>query len=191
MHAKPLEADNYCVRVDTARAIGYLVDHLLARGRRRIGLHLEGAPDELMTVRREAYTAALAAHGMDTDPSLIDTARTETVDPTREAIDEAIDNLAGGAGVDAIVASNDVWAAHLIQGLKARGHRVPEDVAVTGYDNLDLATIIDPSLTTIDQQHNIYAAAALDLLVAIASKAPPPPKRTVIVEPKLIVRESA
>jgi DNA-binding LacI/PurR family transcriptional regulator len=65
-------------------------------------------------------------------------------------------------------------------------------VAVTGYDNLDLATIIDPPLTTIDQQHDLYASAALDLLIAIASGATPPAhKRTVVVQPKLIVRESA
>ncbi len=193
MHAKPLEQDDYCVRVDTAKAIECLIDHLLKSGRRRIGLQLEGAPDELMTVRRDAYEAALAAHGEDVDPALIETAQTEAVDPTAETIGEAIHHLVDKAGVDAIVASNDVWAAHLIQGLKARGHRVPEAIAVTGYDNLNLATIIDPPLTTIDQQHDLYASAALDLLITIASSepAPPPAQRTVVVEPKLIVRESA
>jgi len=193
MHAKPLEEDDYCVRVDTTKAIGLLVDHLLKSGRQRIGLQLEGAPDELMTVRREAYLDAMATHGEPTDPSLIWTARSDTVNPTAEITEDAIDSLVDTEHVDAIVAPNDVWAAHLIQGLKARGRRVPEDVAVTGYDNLDLATIIDPPLTTIDQQHDLYAAATLDLLIAIASGEPAPPaaKRTIVVEPKLIARKSA
>ncbi|MBL7077792.1 MAG: LacI family DNA-binding transcriptional regulator [Kiritimatiellae bacterium] len=193
MHAKPLEQDGYCVRVDTAGAITTLIEHLLDSGRQRIGLQLEGVPDELMTVRKDAYLAAMAASGRSPDPSLIWTARSETVDPTAETIRETIDNLIEKEKVDAIVAPNDVWAAHLIQGLKARGYDVPGDVAVTGYDNLDLATIIDPPLTTIDQQHHLYAAAALDLLTAIASRTaePPPGDRTIVVEPKLIVRSSA
>ncbi len=193
LHGKPLNEGGYCVRVDTARAVDALVDHLMKNCRRRIGLQLEGVLDELMTIRRESYLAAMKSNGQPIDPSLTWTAREETVTPTTETIDEAINHLVQEEKADAIVASNDVWAVRLIQGLKARGYRVPDDVAVTGYDNLDLATIIDPPLTTIDQQHDRYAIAALDLLTAIASEAPAPPpdQRTVIVAPTLIVRESA
>ncbi len=146
-----------------------------------------------MAVRRDAYLEAIGTNGQPADPSLIWTAQTEMVTPTTEVTADAIDNLVDKQHVDAIVAPNDVWAARLIQGLKARGHRVPEDVAVTGYDNLDLATAIDPPLTTIDQQHDRYAAAALDMLIAIASGVPqlPPEARTVVVPPKLVVRGSA
>lgn len=193
MHAKPLETDGYCVRVDTAAAIAALIEHLLKSGHQRIGLQLEGVPDELMTIRREAYLEAMATNGQATDPSLIWTAQSDTVHPTAEITADAINHLVDTEHSDAIVAPNDVWAARLIQGLKARGLSVPEDVAVTGYDNLDLATIIDPPLTTIDQQHDLYAAAALDMLIAIATSAPQRPlgERTVIVPPQLVVRDSA
>jgi DNA-binding LacI/PurR family transcriptional regulator len=193
LHGKPLRHDGYCVRVNTASAITSLIDHLLTSSRKRIGLQLEGVLDELMAARKAAYIETMKASGQSIEPDLIWTAGSETVNPTSATIEEALTALVEEARVDAIIASNDVWAARLIQLLRSRGHRVPEDVAVTGYDNLDIATIIEPPLTTIDQQHQKYARAALDLLTGIASKepAPPPSKRTIVVSPKLIVRKSA
>ncbi len=84
-----------------------------------------------------------------------------------------------------------VWAAGLIQRLKDRGLRVPADVAVVGYDNLDVATVIDPPLTTVDQNHPEYAKAALDLAIKMnEDDTLPPTQRTVTIQPRLIVRES-
>lgn len=193
LHGKALGPDGYCVRVDTAQAVAILVNHLVDQGRRRIALQLEGVTDELMAIRREAYLAAVKAHGAPVDESLIWTDPGETVDPTAKTVGDAIDSLIVGAQADAVIASNDLWAAALIQGLKARGHRVPEDVAVTGYDNLHLGTILDPPLTTIDQQHERYAQAAVDLLVQLATghSTTPANTRTIIIPPKLIVRRSA
>jgi DNA-binding LacI/PurR family transcriptional regulator len=191
MHGKPLQAGGYCVRVDTAGAVMRLVEHLLARGRRRIGLQLENMADELMPLRRKAYEAALKAHAQPVRPALIWAARSESVMPSPETIDDAIAHLVRDGRADAIVASNDIWAARLIQGLRAQGRAVPGTVAVTGYDNLDLATIVEPPLTTIDQQHDAYAIGALDLLTAIASGTlPPASKRTIVISPSLIVRSS-
>jgi DNA-binding LacI/PurR family transcriptional regulator len=192
LHGKPLDRLGHCVRVDTAQAIDGLVAHLLGAGRRRIGLQLENMNDALMGVRRKAFQAALQSRGEAFDPDCVWTARSESVIPSPQMLTDAIDTLVDRHKVDAIVASNDVWAVRLIQALKARGNRVPDDVAVTGYDNLDLATIIDPPLTTIDQQHDLYAKAAVDLLIAIASGAPfPQAQRTATIDPKLIQRTSA
>lgn len=191
LHGKPIAPDGYCVRVDTAGAVACLVNHLVDRGHRRIGLQLEGFTDELMTVRRDAYVAAMEAHGSPIETSLIWTDMGDTVDPTAATAREGIDRLVVQAQADAIVASNDLWAAGLIQAAKAQGLRVPEDVAVTGYDNLHLGTIIDPPLTTIDQQHALYAKAAVDLLVALADEGGPPPnENTIVIPPKLIARQS-
>jgi DNA-binding LacI/PurR family transcriptional regulator len=80
----------------------------------------------------------------------------------------------------------------LIQALKRHRIRVPEDVAVTGYDNLELSTVIDPALTTIDQDHPAYARAALDLLTAAAAGAGTVQDgRTVTIAPHLVVRASS
>jgi DNA-binding LacI/PurR family transcriptional regulator len=193
LHGKPLVSEGYCVRVDTAFAIDSLVTHLLKQGHRRIGLQLEGTTDELMSARREAYLSAMHTNSIKVDENLIWTNTTESVDPTTESIRDGIDSLVVASHADAIIASNDLWAAGIIQGLKARGHKVPKDVAVTGYDNLHLSTIIDPQLTTIDQQHALYAKAAVNLMIAAAFNPEqiPSSQRTVVIPPKLIVRESA
>ena len=190
-HGKPLGDSGYCIRVDTEKAVASIIDHLLKSGRRRIGLLLENMNDELMKAREDAYRSALKAGGYSTDTSLIWTAQTGEVNPTPEIIDDAIEHLVRRSQADAIVASNDIWAARLIQGLKTHGYRVPEDVAVTGYDNLDISTIIDPPLTTIDQEHQQYAKAAIDMLVTIAKgKGKDIRQRIVTTQPRLIVRAS-
>jgi DNA-binding LacI/PurR family transcriptional regulator len=64
-------------------------------------------------------------------------------------------------------------------------------VAIIGYDNLDLATVIDPALTTIDQQHAEYAAAAVRMLQHLAEPGTiDPTERMAVIKPRLIVRAS-
>lgn len=189
LHGKPLGKQSHCVRVDTARAIDDLVTHLLTCGYRRIGMQLENMNDELMTIRRKAFTEALCSRDQRADPKRIWTAVSKSMMPSPRTLSQAIESLVKRHKVDAIVASNDVWGVRLIQALKMQNYRVPEDVAVTGYDNLDIATIIDPPLTTIDQQHDRYARAAVDLLIAVASGGAPSHQTSTII-PELIPRAS-
>lgn len=193
LHGKPLGENGYCVKVDTAKAVASLVNHLQECGCHRISLQLENMNDELIEAREVAYKDALESSGTPQDASIIWTAQHTAVNPTPETINDAINRLVVDAEADAIIALNDIWAVRLIQGLKTRGYRVPQDVAVTGYDNLDLATIIDPALTTIDQQHPQYAKAAIDMLIAIASAndSTPLPQKTVTIEPLLTIRASS
>jgi DNA-binding LacI/PurR family transcriptional regulator len=185
-HGRPLVEESSCVRVDTADGIRQAVSHLLQRGRQRIGLLLSSSSDQYMQFRRDGYEAEHAARGLAIEPALAWCAEAETGVPDQAALDRAIDLLVRDAKADAIIAADDVWAVRLIQRLKARGVRVPDDVAVVGYDNLDLATVIEPALTTIDQQHESYAREAIDLLLNLGHA----PAITATVKPKLIVRES-
>lgn len=193
LHGKPLGKIGYCVKVDTARAVISLVEHLRKCGCRKIGLQLEDLNDELMQTRKTSYKTALQQCGLPQDSSLIWTAKKNEVSSEPATINAAIDQLVATAEADSIIASNDIWAVRLIQGLKARGYRVPQDVAVTGYDNLDLATIIDPPLTTIDQQHQQYAKAAIDMLISITSADSKLHlhQKTVTIAPQLIIRASS
>lgn len=191
LHAAPILKSHPTVRVDTAAAIKMLVDHLVERGRKRIGLELWSNTDQLMSVRRDAWKSALAAHRLPNDPKLIWENPDRFQKPTRESVDACIQRLVIRQKADAIIASNDEWGARLIQGLRRHGLSVPDDVAVTGYDNLDIAEIIEPALTTIDQAHEEYAKAALDLMEQSLSSAngnSPPEHR--VIQPVLVVRES-
>lgn len=190
-HGRQLCGNACAVQVDTADAIRQLVNHLLERGHSRIGMGLEHMEDRLMAVRKSAFEATMHARGESVNPQCIWNAEKPTFDPPADMIDAAIDQLVGRQGVNAIIASDDMWAVRFIQRLKARGLKIPEDVAVTGYDNLTLGTVIDPPLTTIDQQHAEYAKAALDLLTRSISGTIEENQYVRTIPPRLVVRQSS
>jgi len=184
-HSRPLRKGDKCVRVDTRQGIRMLVGHLLEQGYRRIGTELFNLDDRLMQIRREAFLEAHAEAGIPCPPARIWTGSGPGSDPTPAHLHSAVDQLLSGEGIEALIASNDIWAVRLIQHLNARGLRVPGDVAVTGYDNLDISRVILPALTTVDQNHEAYAEAALSLLLDGDGGQP---ER--VIPPRLIVRDS-
>jgi len=192
MHGKPLDPEGLCVRVDTTDGVFQATAHLLDRRRQRVAMLLWNEEDELCDLRREGYRAAHQSRGVAVDPKLVWSAECETAEPADAVIDQAIQTLVVDRDADAIVAPNDVWAVRLIKRLKARGLTVPDDVAIVGYDNLDIAQAVEPELTSIDQQHDQYAVAVLDLLCELAAgQTRPAGTRTVTIKPMLAVRQSS
>jgi DNA-binding LacI/PurR family transcriptional regulator len=94
---------------------------------------------------------------------------------------------------DAIVAHDDFLAASLLRRLRARGISVPGQVAVVGYLNHYLCDHVDPQLTSVDLQHHVAARTMVTTLEDMISSASGPTvvRRPLLVEPMLIVRESA
>jgi DNA-binding LacI/PurR family transcriptional regulator len=189
MHGKAFSKGQFCVRVDTAYAITKMVKHMVQCGYQRIGMQLENMDDEFMVLRKDAYIDAMQSLGCTVDTNLIWTATDKAPMPSQQTLDACCAHLLDRHKADAVIAANDLWAVRLIQHLKNKGYSIPGDVAISGYDNLDIATIIDPPLTTIDQQHTPYAKAALKLLIALDTGRQPE-QRTVTIKPKLIVRAS-
>jgi DNA-binding LacI/PurR family transcriptional regulator len=111
---------------------------------------------------------------------------------SKEEADTIVDELVIGKDANAIIAMNDFWAARFINALKRRGYRVPEDVAVAGYDNLEIGTYIEPELTTLDPMYYEVAKAAMDLLMElIQNENVPVERRAVNVVPRMVARGSA
>lgn len=191
LHSAPILKTQPCVRVETSSAIEQLVDHLAGRGRQRIGIQLWSESDALMSIRQEAWKENVKRHKLPTTSKLVWTNPERKQKPTREAIDQCIEQLVTKNNADAIIASNDEWAVRIVQGLQRHGYKVPQDVAVTGYDNLDVATVLEPALTTIDQCHTDYAAAVLDLVEETMQGTLTPAKRIRVIRPELVVRESS
>lgn len=188
-HGRPAWPGGYCVRVDTEAAINACVDHLIAHGRRSPALSLWNcAKDELMEVRRSAFLRRVAKHGR---PGVVWDAAAQSGQPSPDVLDRGIEFMMGKGRADAILASNDIWATRFILRLQKNSVRVPQDVAVIGYDNLDIASVVSPALTTIDQCHEEYAVAALELLLEIVSgRRIPAGGRVRTISPRLIIRES-
>ncbi|NLW15161.1 MAG: LacI family transcriptional regulator [Erysipelothrix sp.] len=90
---------------------------------------------------------------------------------------------------DTIICVSDVFAAAAINAAKKLGLRVPEDVAVIGFDNIDLSTMISPTLTTIDQPTYLLGYQSCELLMEKIYK-PNTPNKQLYLETELIIRES-
>ena len=144
------------VQVDNAGGITALTRHLIDVHGHRDLLFLGGPTDSPDAAERlDAFRVATA------DLSPREPLRGDFTQHTGRT---AADTLAAAALPDAIVCANDQMAIGLIAGLQTRGIRVPEDVAVVGFDGIDLGRHIQPPLTTVRQPMQPIGAAAVTLL---------------------------
>lgn len=173
------------VSIDHRQAAIDAVQYLINRGHRRIAL-LSANEDYLWArQRREGYEFALARAGIERDPQLIRVARgTDFVD----GMDAAGTLLALEAAPTALFAVADTLAIGAIKAFRRVGRRVPEDIAVIGFDDIPVARLFEPELTTIAQPVRELGAAAAELLLKRLAGGPAE-SRT--LQHALIVRASA
>jgi LacI family transcriptional regulator len=134
------------VTVECKESSRAIVAHLIeAHGRRRI-VFLRGPEGQEDSNSREAgYRQALEDHGIAFDPVLI-----AQGDFNRDVAESSIKNLlATGLEMNAIFSGNDEAAVGALKALREAGRKVPEDVAVVGFDDLPLTAYLIPPLTTI------------------------------------------
>ncbi len=147
--------------VDAARAG---TEYLLQSGRRRIAVIGEHAGEVVGSagLRLRGYREALEAHGVPYDASIVAEATLWHRANGARAMRELLDR---GAQFDAVFGFNDTLAMGAMRVLQEAGVRVPEDVAVLGFDNLDETEYSIPSLTTVDPGRTWIAKSAVDALV--------------------------
>jgi serine phosphatase RsbU (regulator of sigma subunit)/DNA-binding LacI/PurR family transcriptional regulator len=154
-----------CVLVDNSTGIRALTRHLIeVHDRRKIAFvtgHGREADDRLA-----GYRAGHRDRGLTPDDKLV-IPGDFLFTAGQQAVAQLFD--AGGTGCDAIVAANDWMALGAIDALAARGRRVPEDVAVVGFDDIDEARFAMPPLTTVRQPPRQLGIAAVRLVLALAS----------------------
>ena len=167
-----------------------VVEHLLSQGCRRIA-HLTGPLHlSILKNRHQGYQDALAAHGIDPDASLtVFCEQTQVGGAT--AMRELLRRPAAQRP-DALFSSNDLVAVGALQVAKKRGLRIPHDLAVAGFSNEVFTALTEPTLTTVDQRCQQMGETAVQLLQKMlpGSKEKNPP-RSIVLKPKLIVRESS
>jgi DNA-binding LacI/PurR family transcriptional regulator len=192
------------VAADREEAVRLAVRWLLAHGRRRIGLAVMTLARRPHLARLHGYQRELQAQGLAIDQRLIFNGANVQLAFAKyndrecrwefpmETIEAAIESLVVEGKADAIVAHDDFWAAALIKRLRARGLRVPDDVAVIGYLNHYVADWTDPALTTLDLQPALAARQMVEMMAKMITLGPlPEDERVVKILPRLIVRESA
>jgi len=159
--------------------------HLIALGHRRIA-HITGPPMSENAGRRlQGYRHALESAGLEAPPELIIQG-----DYTQASGRQAVDRLLKLSNPPtALFAANDPMAIGAIERLKELGLHVPEDMAVVGFDDGPLASIVSPPLTTVNQPaEEVGATAARILLQLVDGRLPP--ERDIVLPTSLMVRAS-
>ena len=178
-----LDVDN--VRADSATGIGLALDHLAAAGHRRIAF-LNGPRDTVPgEARQRGFEQAMARLGLEI------AAMVEASDFTFPAATAVTAGLLASAGgrPDAVVCANDLLAIAAIKAITDAGLRVPDDIAVIGMDDSDLALLANPALTSVDLGARERSRIAAQLLIERLAD-PERPTQRIVVAPTLTVRES-
>lgn len=181
------------VELDRAEGVRLAVNHLAERGRKKPALVLADLQWKTSADRKHGFVTACRKLGLAGAAGRVhllnvDGSGDEIVP---EAMQKAIDVMVRDARCDSLIMNNDLWAVGMIKALKRRGLRVPEDVAVVGFDNLTIADAVEPGLTTIDQCHDAFAEVAMGLMIdLIEQREVPSDRRGVLIPPKLVVRQS-
>ena len=177
-----VELDN--VRADSVAGMALAVDHLAEKGRTDIAF-VNGPVDTTPgAARRNGYLTALKALG--TKPGTQVSAR----DFTYQAGLKAAAALLDKETPDAIVCANDLLAIAALNVATRRGLRIPDDIAIVGMDDTDIADLANPPITSVNLGATKRARTAAKLLLRRLDK-PDAPLRSVVIEPTLTVRESS
>ena len=171
------------VVIDNHRAAADITGHLRSSGRSRIAMIAAALDRDSGADRLAGYTEAL---GDLFDPDLVEGIKLYSYAGGRDA---AASLLRRRPDVDAIFAASDAVAAGAIEALRLAGRRVPEDVAVAGFDDSTWATRALPSLTTVHQPARELGEVAAQLVLDQLLRDAAP--REVELPSRIVVRDSA
>lgn len=167
---------------ENVRAARLATEHLLGLGRRQIGLIGGPATTETGRERRAGYEATMRAHGL--EPRVADGAFRITTAATATA------TLLDGGPLDALVIANNVMAIGALEMLRARGLRVPGDIAIVAFDDPFWADVVQPALTTLAQPIRLMVESAIQLLLERMAGDRTEPRR-IVFDFELRVRDSS
>jgi LacI family transcriptional regulator len=172
------------VRIDVVRGIELLVQHLLEAGRRRIALLTYPKSNYSATERLRGYQQAMAKFGLPVDDNLI-----IVCDDSQAAVFDRVQQvITNGPPVDAFICYNDLMAATTLKACFDLGIAIPDQIAVTGFDNIPFTELFKCPLTTVSIDWFEMGVAAAQMILdhingddAVSE---------IIFKPELVVRES-
>ncbi len=174
------------IQIDMRAGMRKLLSHLIeVHGRRKIAFirGLEVSPDA--EERYQAYLETLEHYDIRYDPSLVipgDFRRYSGTAATLQLISTR------RTGFDALVSANDNMAIGAMQALQEKGIRIPEDVVVAGFDDIEETRAIAPALTTVRAPWHMLGSKSIDLVLAKLASDPHPEQ--VLLETELVCRQS-
>jgi DNA-binding LacI/PurR family transcriptional regulator len=171
------------IRFDYRRGIEKVIDYLHSLGHRRLGFIGHHARLGPINERMKTVLDAVARN-----PSLEvrAAADSDTLEGGRLATRTL---LSSGYRPTAIICVNDITAVGALRELRDRGIRVPQDISVTGFDNVKLSEFSHPALTTVHIPRERIGHIICDYLIPDPRK-PAPAENEIVIDPEFVVRES-
>lgn len=179
-----LDVDNsYSVLVDDFDGIYRCVEYLYQKKHTKI-VYIKDMKTYSAERKKEGFIAAMNQYGLMIDETSISEA-VHGLEGGYEAVEKLI---ATGKQFSAIIFGEDITAVGGIKKLKEMGWRVPEDIAVTGFDNSIFAKCCEPELTSVDNKVETVASLSAKMLHDLIEKKEV--SSTIMIRPDLIIRKS-
>ncbi len=192
MNKMPEGDENFAyVYTDGVEATKKAVQYLFERGRRQIGYVRNAENISITNDRYQGYISGMEACGLEINPAFIYQAKQTT------GADSDYMQLGRGIGAqiaastikpDAVLATIDMLAIGAVKELTQHGVKVPEEISVIGFDNINMCEMIDPELTTIAQPTREMGQTAAKIIISRIMKEPV--QNRVVMDGELIVRKS-
>ena len=172
------------IRVNYRRGVEKVIDYLHSMGHRRLGF--VGHHAILGPINERLKTVIEAAARF---PSM--EVRTAADTDTLEGGRQATRTLLGtGYRPTAIICVNDIMAVGALRELRERGVRVPQDISVTGFDNVKLSEFCYPALTTVHIPRDRIGHIIFDRLAPKPDKPETPAEHEIVIDPEFVLRDS-
>lgn len=175
------------VGIDNAAASRTAVDHLAETGRTRLAM-IGATFGDPGNDRGAAFLDRVAARGLTTAPDWMRPVAANTGEQGASAMAALLDGLRAGDPPDALFCATDWLALGAIRELTMRGIRVPDDIAVVGFDDIPYGRVSTPTLTTIASARDEIARAAVESLERQQTE--PGEVREITAGFQLVIRES-
>lgn len=183
------DVDVHYVIIDNIKGGYMVVEHLLELGHKRIAF-IGGLPHvEATRERMQGYRLALASRGLPVAEELICCGAFKKESGYQNTMKLLEINAVNRP--TAIFAANDILALGVIQAVQESGLRVPEDIAVTGFDDIAFASYAEVSLTTIAQPKYIMGEMAAKILIEDIKEGAVRERKHIVLQPRLVVRKSS
>ncbi|MDF2814718.1 MAG: LacI family transcriptional regulator [Paenibacillus sp.] len=174
-----------CVTSNYRSGAYQATNHLLERGRRQI-VYIQGLTDTYHENERFAgYCQALLEAGIELNPSLVIVGRADQ-EAARGQMKQLLER---NVSFDAVFAANDLMAFGALESLFERDYRVPQDISVIGYDDIQSAAYFSPPLTTVRQDKKRLGQEAVGLLLDILrGNLDENESKDIIIDSELVIR---
>lgn len=174
-----------CVGFDNKLAMARMAEQVFSQGHRRVAM-ISGVTkgNDRATPRVAGFKEVASSYGLSADDLMI-VEQPYTVEGGQAAFDVI---WAADPRPTAIICGNDVLAAGTLLQARSHGVRVPEDLSITGFDNLEFAQVVNPQLTTVHVPHRIMGRLAAQEIINMVEHGKPGASHA--LDTRLVLRDS-